>query len=61
MCLFRNAEQNKNMQAYFVLRSTCTTFNPKLNVGGVSEVKICKHILYFAQLALHLSSKCLTL
>jgi len=26
MCLFRNAEQNKNMQAYFVLRSTCTTF-----------------------------------
>jgi len=56
------------MQAYFVFHSACTTFSQKEKVacttfsqkekvGGASEIKICKHILYFIRLALPLRKK----
>ena len=56
MCLFREAEQNKNEQVYFVLLSTFTIFDSgKSKIVGASELKNKqKFILYFSQLSLSL-------
>jgi|GEM_PF-6133133 len=45
---------------YFVLLSACTIFAIKAKIGGASELKMNKFILYFSRLALSLQQDSVT-